>query len=230
MTELSIVLGINANKLVPNWGTKGSVKGLTQNFLGAHASEMLKEESPDFFSANLALLIHGIILFPNMDKFVDHLAIEIFLMKNLVSFMFADFYHTFHTRHEKKGCTFLYCAPLLHLWMRSRMPQLGTFVQSNLTWPQKFASLSASSILWYKREWETKEVIAICGGFLNVPLIGTQGCNGAWVKVGHERDINGFWVHSQCHYSFHYVCSNIPFTFFSSASYSVRFFFGFVPN
>lgn len=75
LTELSIVLGINANKLVANWGIKGFVKGLTQKFLEAHAWDMLKEERPDLCSATLALLIHGIILFPNVDKFIDHLVV-----------------------------------------------------------------------------------------------------------------------------------------------------------
>lgn len=42
LTELSIVLGINTNKLVANWGTKGSVKGLTQRFLKGHAWDMIK--------------------------------------------------------------------------------------------------------------------------------------------------------------------------------------------
>ena len=65
---------------------------------------------------------------------------------------------------------------LLHLWMRARMPQHGPFSYINLSWPLKFTSLSASSILWYKREWETKDVIARDEGFPNVPLIGTHGC------------------------------------------------------
>lgn len=56
------------------------------------------------------------------------------------------------------------------------MPQHGPFTQRNVSWLQKFASLSVSSIHWHKREWETKDVIARCGGFLNVPIIGTQGC------------------------------------------------------
>ncbi|XP_050875638.1 uncharacterized protein LOC127079272 [Lathyrus oleraceus] len=174
LTELSLTLGINANKLVANWGIKGSIKGLTQKFLESHAWEMIKEGRPNFCSATLALLIHGIILFPNMDKFMDHLAVEVFLTKNMVSFLLVDFYHTFHTRHEKKRGTFLYCAPLLHLRMRPRMPQSGPFAQSNLTWPHKFASLSANSILWYKIEWDMKDVITRCGKFPNIPLIGTQ--------------------------------------------------------
>lgn len=37
LTKLSLALDINTNKLVANWGIKGSIKGLTQKFLEAHA-------------------------------------------------------------------------------------------------------------------------------------------------------------------------------------------------
>lgn len=37
LSELSNVLGINANELVVNWGSKGTFKGLSQKFLEAHA-------------------------------------------------------------------------------------------------------------------------------------------------------------------------------------------------
>lgn len=70
---------------------------------------LLKEEIPDFCSTTLALLIHVIILFPNVYKFVDHLVVEVFLTNNLVHFLLVGFYHTFHTRHEKKWGTFLCC-------------------------------------------------------------------------------------------------------------------------
>lgn len=39
-----------------------------------------------------------------------------------------------------------------------------------------FLSLLANVAQWYKKEWETKGVIFRCGGFPNVPLIGTHGC------------------------------------------------------
>lgn len=137
---------------------------------------MIKEKNGEFYSATLTLLIHGVVLFPNIDNFIDHLAVEIFLTHNLVPFFLAGFYHTFHTRHEKKGGNFLCCAPLLHLWMKTHMPTRGPFVFNNLSWPQRFTSLSAGFILWYMREWETKDIIFRCGGFPNVPLIGTHGC------------------------------------------------------
>lgn len=167
--ELSTTMDIKANELVANWGSKGTIKGITQKFLENHAWKMTKKEIPDFCNATLALLIYIIVLFSNIDKFIDHSVIEIFLTKNSVSFLLTEFYHTFHTRHEKKGDTFLCCGPLLHLWMRTHMPQRGPFAYNNLSWPQKFASLSDGSILWYKREWEIKDVISICGGFLVRP-------------------------------------------------------------
>lgn len=133
MSGLFAILGINANELVINWGPNGTVKGLMQKFLENHAWKIIKEERPEICSATLALLIHGIVLFPNIDKFVDHLAVEIFLTKNPVPFLLAVFYHAFHTRHDKKGGTFRCCVSLLHLWMRTCMPQRGPFAYSNLS-------------------------------------------------------------------------------------------------
>lgn len=135
---------------------------------------MIKEDKAELCSVTLVLLIHGIVLFPNIDNFVDHLAVKIFLTNNPVSFLLADFYHTFHTRCEKRGGTYLYCNPLLDLWMRTHIPQRGPFANSNISWLQRLTYLSSSWILWYKREWETKDVILRCGGFPNVPLIGIR--------------------------------------------------------
>lgn len=100
---------------------------------------------------------------------------EIFLTNNPVTFLLADLYHTFHIRHKKRWGTSLCCAPLLHLWMRTHMPQRGPFAYSNLSWPQRLTSFSINSILWYKREWETKGAIFRCGRLPNVPIIGTYG-------------------------------------------------------
>lgn len=135
LSELALVLGINANELLDNWESKGTVKGLTKKFLEDHAWKIIKEEKEELCSATLALLIHGIVLFPNIDNFVDHLAVEVFLTNNPMPFLLAEFYHTFHIRHEKKGGTFICCAHLLHLWMRTHMPQRGSFSYRNLSWP-----------------------------------------------------------------------------------------------
>lgn len=108
---LSSVLGINVNELMANWGPKGTVKGITKKFLEDHAWKMIKEENEELCSTTSTLLIHGIVLFPNIDNFVDHLAVEISLTNNPVPFLVTDFYHTFHTRHEKRGGILIFCLP-----------------------------------------------------------------------------------------------------------------------
>lgn len=148
MTKLPSVFGLDANEVVANWVPKGVIKGFTRKYLEGHAWKFAKEEKWESCSAILALLIYGIVIFLNIDNFIDRSVVEIFLAGNLVSFLLADFYHTFHTRHEKKGVTFLCCAPLLHIWMKTQMPQKGPFVSKGLTWPHRFSSLSASFIQW----------------------------------------------------------------------------------
>lgn len=169
MPKLASVLGIDVGELAASWAPKGADKGFDRKFLEDHAWKFVKEKKWESCIAVFTLLIYGIVLFPNIDNFIDHVAVDIFLSDNPMPFLLADLYHTFHTLHEKKGGTFLCCAPLLHIW---NFP----FVSKDLPWCQKFASLSSSTIQWYKREWETQNIILRCGGFLNVPLVGTHRC------------------------------------------------------
>lgn len=148
MSKLALVLGLIVNELVANWAPKGIVKGFTRKYLEDYAYRFVREEKWEFCSAVLALLVHGIVLFPNINNFVDHSAIEILLASNPVPFLLADFYNNFHTRLEKKGGTFLCYAPLLHVWMRTHMPQKRPFVSRNITWPRRFSSLSANFVQW----------------------------------------------------------------------------------
>lgn len=161
---------------VANQDTKGIFKWFLRKFLEGQTWKFVKAENWDAFYIILALLVHGIMLFLNINHFVDHLAVEIFLLGNLMPFLLVDIYHTLHTRHEKRGGTFICCTPLLHAWMMTHMPKEGPFVSKDLKWPQRPASLTFSTIKWYKREWETKYIILICGEFLNVPLMGTWRC------------------------------------------------------
>lgn len=133
MSTLASVLDLNASEFVENWAPASVVKGFTRKFLKDHALRCFKEEKWEFCNAVLALLVHGIVLFPNIDNFIDQMAVEIFLVGNLVAFMLADLYRTFHTRNEKKGGTFLFYAPILHIWMRIHIPQKDHIVSSNLT-------------------------------------------------------------------------------------------------
>ncbi|XP_050885351.1 uncharacterized protein LOC127090323 [Lathyrus oleraceus] len=74
----------------------------------------------------MALLIFGLVLFPNMEKLIDAAAISVFWpvkVKNEdpVPALLADVYHTLHLRFEKKGGLMLCCIPLLYQWFVSHV-------------------------------------------------------------------------------------------------------------
>ncbi|XP_050919196.1 uncharacterized protein LOC127136706 [Lathyrus oleraceus] len=176
LKKINLALSINVPTVLANWVEKGGFKGFATRFLEELALKFKKEGNWNAFYVVLALLIHGIVLFPNIEKFVDHVAVEVFLSGNPVPFLLADIYHALHTRHEKRGGTLLCCAPLLYTWFMQHMPEKGPFVAKELKSPQRLTSLTVSSIRWYIREWETPDIIVSCGEFSNVSLLGTMGC------------------------------------------------------
>lgn len=169
MPKLASVLGIVVGELAASWAPKGVDKGFARKFLEGHAWKFAKEKKWESCIAVLVWLIYGIVLFPNIDNFIDRAAMEISLSGNPVPFLLADFYHTFHTLHEKKGGSFLCRAPLLHIWMKTHMPLDGPFVSKDLPWCQNFSSLSSNIIHWYKREWETQNFILFGEDFRMYP-------------------------------------------------------------
>ncbi|XP_050878157.1 uncharacterized protein LOC127081975 [Lathyrus oleraceus] len=165
--KIASALSINVPTVRDNWAEKGGCKGFAVMFLEDLALKFKKSGNWNAFYAVLALLIHGIVLFPNVEKFVDQVAIEVFLSGNPVPFLLADVYYALHARHEKRGGVLLCCDPLLYTWFMQHMPEEGPFVAKELKSPQKLASLTASSIRWYIREWETPDIIVSCGEFPN---------------------------------------------------------------
>jgi hypothetical protein len=77
----------------------------------------------DAFEATLALLIYGLVLFPNIDDFFDVNAIQIFLSRNPVPTLLADTYHSIHHRTHKGDGVIICCAPLLYRWFMSPLSQ-----------------------------------------------------------------------------------------------------------
>ncbi|XP_058726083.1 uncharacterized protein LOC131597400 [Vicia villosa] len=127
------------------------------------------------FNALLAVLIYGIVMFPNIHKFVDLAAICLFMDKNPVPTLLADTYYSIHSRHGKRGAI-QGCLPLLYIWFKSHLPTSGPFVTSIQKWSQRIMGLTANDIVWYQLRTGISEVIIRCGNFGNVPLIGTRGC------------------------------------------------------
>ncbi|XP_050889582.1 uncharacterized protein LOC127094852 [Lathyrus oleraceus] len=140
------------------------------------AMKLEKDGKRKAFHALLALLVYGIILFPNLDSFVDHVAVRIFLSGNPVPFLLVDIYYALHDRHEKKGGTLLCYEQLLHAWFRSHMPEKGPYTSKTLKPSQKLTSITANHVKWYIRDWETPNIIVSIIDFPNILLIGTRGC------------------------------------------------------
>lgn len=117
--RITLALGLDVYEVIANCDVKGIFRGFSRKFLEDQAVKIKKTENWKTFYDILSLLVYGIILFPNIDYFVDHLAVRIFLFGNPVSFLLDDLHYALHECHEKKGGTLLCCAQLLHAWCRT---------------------------------------------------------------------------------------------------------------
>ncbi|XP_050898392.1 uncharacterized protein LOC127105264 [Lathyrus oleraceus] len=122
-----------------NFTKKGGILGLTSRFLLEKAFIFAEADSRDAFEDIFALLIYGIVLFPNIKDFVDVNAIRIFLIDNPLPILLGDTYHSIHHRTKKGGETILCCAPLLYKWFISHLPRSRLFRENpqKLRWSQR---------------------------------------------------------------------------------------------
>jgi len=155
---------------------------MTHSIIGSHflfqkASLFAELANNEAFHTILALLIYGLLLFPNIDNFCDINVIKIFLTKNPVLPLLADTYHSIHDRTLAERRTILCCAPLLYKWFTSPLPRTQPFIKNpkKLPWSQRIMSLTSANIVWYNAASDTGTVIIHCGDFSNIPLIGIQG-------------------------------------------------------
>src|SRR3954466_6631242 len=160
-----------------NWTTKGNLPGLTSHFLIKNTFDFIETGSMIAFEAVLALLIYGLVMFPNVDNFVDINAIKIFLNGNPVPTLLGDMYFSVHHRNRQGGGIIVCCAPLLFKWIVSHLPESPIFTENRegLRWPRRLMSLTSNDIHWYTLARCGTETIDSCGEFANVPIIGTQG-------------------------------------------------------
>jgi len=101
--------------------TKGGLQCLPYNFLYQKTTDFADSFDANAFETILALLIYGIVLFPNVDSFVDMNVIQIYLTQNPVPTLLANTYFTIHDRTIKARGTILCCTHLLHIWITSHL-------------------------------------------------------------------------------------------------------------
>ncbi|KAI5436229.1 hypothetical protein KIW84_022628 [Lathyrus oleraceus] len=128
--EIADMMHIDESLVGAHMTTKGGIQGLPSEFLIAKATMYGKAMSEDAFEAIFVLLIYGLVLFPNIDKFVDVNAIRIFSTLNLVPTLLGDTYFSLHMRNAKGGGTIVCCLPLLYKWFISHLPQTVAFKEN----------------------------------------------------------------------------------------------------
>ena len=128
------------------------------------------------------------------DGLVDLVAIDTFLAyhnhkESPVVAMLADLYDTFDRRCEKSNTRMVCCTPALYVWLVSHLfrqevrhacpleSHRSCTEKGGANWDQLLASKEGASVNWFPRWKEGRTGVLIsCGGFPNVPLMGTRGC------------------------------------------------------
>ena len=65
------------------------------------------------FEEVVALLIYGMVLFPNLDQLIDVNAVKDFLSRNPIPTLLGDILHYLHTLTMKRRGILMCCTPLL---------------------------------------------------------------------------------------------------------------------
>ncbi|KAH1241524.1 hypothetical protein GmHk_07G019095 [Glycine max] len=174
--------------------TRNGIAGLPQKYLEDKARGMANQGDWVPFMDVLALLIFGVVLFPNVDGLIDLAAIDAFLAyhhskESPVVAVLADLFDTFDRRCEKSSARIICCLPALCVWLVSHLFQQNTrhpcpllshrscTEKRRMDWDQLLAGIGGRTISWFPRWKEGKEgVLFSCGRYPNIPLVGTRGC------------------------------------------------------
>ncbi|RDX82626.1 hypothetical protein CR513_36560, partial [Mucuna pruriens] len=145
------------------------------------------------------LLVYGIMLFPQIEFYVDLAAIDAFLGRqdwgeHPIVAVLANTYYTLDYYSVRNGKGLRCCTTLLFLWLtahlfhsskKTRCPiedHYWSYVKplTKEKWTARLDEATERSIRWYRQWNERDDVIIHCGGFPNIPLMSTQGainCN-----------------------------------------------------
>src|SRR3954471_1073429 len=172
---IDAALHLRKSEIEPNWETKSGVKGLLAKFLMEKARLLLENKSYPAFEEVVALLIYGLVLFPNPDQFISVHIINLFLTRNPVPTLLGDILHSLHTRTMKKRGTLMCCIPLLARWFTFHRPRSVLRNEQRMQWSRRIMSLSHSNIRWNNFFQRDITIIDHCGEYPNVPLLGIKG-------------------------------------------------------
>ncbi|XP_058774721.1 uncharacterized protein LOC131648993 [Vicia villosa] len=167
---------LRKGEIEKNMVTKGGLPGLPAEFLIEKALTLSQERKEEDFEAIFALLVYGLFLFPNINKFVDMNAIKIFMKKNHVPTLLGDTYYSIHHRNSNGKGIVTCCTPLLYKWYISHLPDTSEFwsQKEGLKWSHKTMTLTNVEIVWTNNHLCNMKTLDCYGNFPNAPLIGTK--------------------------------------------------------
>ncbi|XP_050918609.1 uncharacterized protein LOC127136047 [Lathyrus oleraceus] len=155
------VIHLRKSNIEANLTVKGGIRRLTSKFLLEKSFSFANTGSMMAFETILSLLVYGLVLFLNIDNFVDVNAMRIFLVKNMIPNLLGDTYFSIYHRTYKGGGTIVCCAPLLYKWFISHLPQSPVFQENKncLRWSQRLMSLTNDDITWYSPIYDDVDII-----------------------------------------------------------------------
>ena len=175
LEDIAAALPLTHQEVTDNWVTRSGVKGFLAKFLIGKANSFWNDLDFRAYEDILALLIYGLVLFPNPDNFINVTAIRIFMSQNPVPTLLGDILQQLHARTTRRRGTLWCCIPLLVRWFISHLPKFILKNQEGRGWAHRLMSLTDKDIIWTCRGLDEIAVIDRCGEYPNVPLIGTQG-------------------------------------------------------
>ena len=126
MARIAKVVKISTQELDRAKQNRNGVVGVPRKCLEEKAKALVNQGKWASFIDILALLIFGVVLFPNVEGLVDLVVIDAFLSfhhskESQVVIILADMYDTFDRRCEKSGAIIVCCTPALYVWLVSHI-------------------------------------------------------------------------------------------------------------
>ncbi|XP_022631552.1 uncharacterized protein LOC106776768 [Vigna radiata var. radiata] len=193
--QLARIMKVHPMQLESEFTVKGKARGLPQKYLEKYLHRLAEEEKWETFMDVLALILYGVMLFPNIESFVDNAAMNAFVgykerSENPVTTVLAEVYGTLNQCYELKGGKMSCCLPVLYVWFVSRVNentlnatcpvdallQCKPNIKGANEWAQLCASLNVDQIKWNVLWQQKSQIIYYCGRYPNVPLMGIRCC------------------------------------------------------
>ena len=102
LEDIAAALPLTHQEVTDNWVTRSGVKGFLAKFLIGKASDFWNDLDFRAYEDILALLIYGLVLFPNPDNFINVTSIRIFMSQNPVPTLLGDILQQLHARTTRR--------------------------------------------------------------------------------------------------------------------------------